>query len=312
MKIIKLTLTKWPEEIIPSCACIGYFDGVHLGHRALLDKTLDLAKKQGCPASIISFYPDPYTVVNGRQRQHIQSFSQRLLLLEKMGMDIAYVIFFDQETAALSPQDFSRLFLERLQLKALVCGFDFHYGFHGQGDVFSLQQELQGIFPVYKIAEVRDTEGKISSSRIRSYITQGNIQQANACLGYPYFVCGRVVSGRRNGRKMGYPTANIAYSSEQLLPDYGVYSAFVMWEGKRYKAMVNYGKNPTVAGNLAATLEIHILDFCADLYDRELCIYFLRRLRPEMKFRNLLELSEQLRKDEMEVRQEEENGSSVF
>lgn len=297
MQIIDLYFSNLPSHLSRTCACIGYFDGLHLGHDALIKETISLAYKKAILTSLITFYPDPYFVLKKEKRQHIQSFKERLKSISDRGIDITYILHFDEEIAGMSPHVFISELLNKLNIDTLICGFDFRFGYLGQGDFTFLIKNNERNFNLVKIKEIADDKGKISSTRIRDCLKNGLIEEANKQLGYKYFVRGKVVKGLQNGRKIAYPTANIAYDLEQLLPLKGVYACDVLALGKIYKGMLNYGYKPTL-DRKQLSLEVHLLDFNGDLYDQEITVYFLRRIRPEIKFASLEELAKQLKKDE--------------
>ena len=298
MKTITLSLGK-PITAEECCACIGYFDGLHRGHRALLAEAVKAAKEKGVKSALITFYPDPLDVLTGEVHLHIQDFATRLSLIGKAGIELVYILDFTKEMASLPPEVFVREILEKLQLKTLVCGFDFHYGAKGAGDAKTL---AAGNYEVRCIEEVSD-EGKISSTRIRNCLAEGKIEEANRLLGYSFFLQGEVISGLRNGRRMGYPTANIAYHPEQLLPLPGVYSGYAEIHGQLYQAMINFGDNPTIVDGKKKSLEVHLLDFEEDIYGEVLRVYFLHYLRGEKRFASLEALKQQLAQDEVQIRE---------
>ena len=185
-------------------------------------------------------------------------------------------------------------------IKALICGFDYHYGQFGKGDIESLKRDAD--FEVIVIDAVSDSEGKISSTRITNLIEEGEVHKAEELLGYAYRVEGYVVHGNAKGRTIGYPTAHVSVPSEYLEPKSGVYACFALVDGKKYKAMVNIGHNPTFNYTETMSLEAYILDFSGDLYDKRLKISFKYYLRPEKKFKYIGNLKMQLEQDEFAVR----------
>jgi riboflavin kinase/FMN adenylyltransferase len=194
-----------------------------------------------------------------------------------------------------SPAEFIEKTLGQLNLYGLVCGFDFHYGFKGAGNCESLQNDAP--YEVRVVEAVEDETGKISSTRISAAIEQGNMEEAARMLGYEYQIDGTVIHGRHIGTGMGFPTANVGYSTEYILPKKGVYACYAKIGGKKIRAMVNIGHNPTVNYTDRMSLEAHLIDFKGDIYGRMITVSFIRYLRPEMKFRNADNLVMQLDQD---------------
>ena len=172
--------------IEPNVSCIGYFDGVHKGHQALIAKTVKEAKRLNVKPYLITFLPDPSDVVTGKKTDHINTFERRMELFEKFGIEGVIVIDFNKDIMALPEKNFSDKYLKKLNLKGLVCGFDFHYGFKGQGDFKSLKKDLKNYCPIYMVEEVTYYGKKVSSTRIKKILNKGNIKLANKLLGYEY------------------------------------------------------------------------------------------------------------------------------
>ena len=284
----------------PVVACIGYFDGMHKGHQALVNATLEKAKELGVESGLITFDPDPWvTLRNEKDVKHITPLQQRINIAVELGIKNIFILNFTKEMAALSPLDFIKV-LDSCNIKALICGFDYHYGQFGKGDIESLKRDAD--FEVVVVDAVNDNEGKISSTRITNLIEEGEVHKAEELLGYAYRVEGYVVHGNAKGRTIGYPTANVSVPSEYLEPKGGVYACFALIDGKKYKAMVNIGHNPTFNYTETMSLEAYILDFSGDLYDKRLKISFKYYLRPEKKFKYIGNLKMQLEQDEFAVR----------
>ena len=288
----------------PVCACIGYFDGLHRGHRALIDETIRRAKAAGCDSALITFSPDPWITIGKMQKvQHLTTLEQRIELAGKMGIDRVIVLDFVKEMAELSPQAFIDMLAEHCRLKVLVCGFDFHYGKFGSGSVETLRAEADGRFDVVVIAAVNDQGDKISSSRICRCLERGDVAEAGRLLGYPYEIRGVVVHGRQKGREWGFPTANLKTDEETLLPLGGVYAGEAESKGRCWKAMINIGHNPTCNPVRELSVEANMLDCAEDFYDQPMRLRFYKRLRAEQQFASLSELVDQLRRDQQAVRE---------
>ena len=300
MRIVNVKLGEIRKQKNPVVACIGYFDGMHKGHQALVNATIEKAKELGVESGLITFDPDPWvTLRNAKDVKHITPLQQRINIAVELGIKNIFILNFTKEMAALSPLDFIKV-LDSCNIKALICGFDYHYGQFGKGDIESLKRDAD--FEVVVIDAVSDNEGKISSTRITNLIEEGEVHKAEELLGYAYRVEGYVVHGNAKGRTIGYPTANVSVPSEYLEPKGGVYACFALIDGKKYKAMVNIGHNPTFNYTETMSLEAYILDFSGDLYDKRLKISFKYYLRPEKKFKYIGNLKMQLEQDEFAVR----------
>ncbi len=291
------------EDIV---ACIGYFDGLHRGHQALLEKTIELAGLHNARSVMISFAPDPKDVITGQKHQHLQIYEDRLKIAEAMGIDDIIVIAFTMNLCRMDKNDFFEHVLKRLPIKALVCGFDFRYGYKGQGDAYSLKESAKDLYDVIIVDEILYENEKISSTRVRRAIEEGDIRLANTLLGYTYFVSGEVVHGKRNGHDIGFPTANLALDEEIIYPKVGVYIGYCKVEGVIYKAMINIGYNPTISLDNDLSLEVHIIDFDEDIYGKDIYVYFTDRIRDVICFASLDELSTQLFRD-LKVAKEQPN-----
>lgn len=173
-------------EIKPNVSCIGFFDGVHLGHQALIKKTIEIANKEKVEPYLITFFPDPQDIISNNKTKHINSFERRIKLFEKFGIKAVIVIEFSKDVMSLKKEDFVDKYLKKLNLKGLVCGFDFHYGYKGIGDYRTLKKDMKKTCPIYMVDEVKYYGKKVSSSRIKQELTKGNIRLVNKLLGYEY------------------------------------------------------------------------------------------------------------------------------
>jgi riboflavin kinase/FMN adenylyltransferase len=298
MRVIRVDLRNLKHSRIPMCACIGYFDGLHRGHQKLIQKTVEMGKKYHCETALITFDPDPWVVIKGMSKvKHISTMSQRMNLAVSMGIDNIVLLNFTRDMSELSPQDFIDRVLGSLNLKGLVCGFDYGFGYKGQGTAEYLKEHAP--FEVQIVEPVTDEEGKISSTRISTCIVSGQMEEANAMLGYRFNIEGKVVHGKHRGTDMGFPTANVSYSSEYLLPKTGVYAGYAIVDGVSHPCMINIGTNPTFHDIDHMSLEAHLLHFSGDLYDKKIRIEFLKFIRPEKAFRSrenlILQLDQDLR-----------------
>jgi riboflavin kinase/FMN adenylyltransferase len=279
---------KVPNAIVT----IGTFDGVHLGHQAILKDMVKTAKDIGGETVVITFYPHPRQVlnINAANLRFITTQDEKLQLLEKSGVDNVIVVNFTKEFSRVSSEDFIRDYIiEHINPVKLVIGYDHHFGNNRMGD-FNLLSEMQNKynFQVQRI-EAHDVENiAVSSTKIRHSLQQGDIERANALLGYQFSYIGKVVSGNKIGREIGYRTANIEVEREfRLIETSGVYATYVDYEGKEYKSMTYIGKKPTVNNDETENIEVHLFDFDGDIYDKEIKVRFVKRVRGEQKFESL-------------------------
>lgn len=299
MNIYKLSMKNKCECQKRIAACIGYFDGLHKGHRGLVDETIAMAERLGCESGLITFDPDPWVTVKGiREIKHISTMQQRQKLAEKMGIKNFFILDFTLEMASLSPDEFMEFIMEQIDLLGLVCGFDFHYGSKGKGNTEHLKLFSHQRFEFKQVSSINDQNEKISSSRISKCIESGKINEANRLLGYPYTVFGTVIHGNAKGSsRLGFPTANCDIDSEFILPSKGVYIGKVRVCGIERPAMINIGYNPTFNKRHMISIEAHILDFKENIYGKFIEVEFYEYIREEKQFSSIEALIEQLNKD---------------
>lgn len=295
----------WGSEQVPlakrgGVVTIGNFDGVHLGHRALLAAARELAGDGDVVA--YTFDPSPRDVmVPGHGVPRIQATDGRVDLLRRQGADQVVVEAFTPEFATQEPEAFARDVLQRrLGATGCVLGYDFRFGRGRRGDAELLRRVLD--VPVRVVDPVYLGPAPISSTRVRAAVSEGRIREATACLGRPHVLNGLVVRGQEIGRMLGFPTANLALSTE-LRPPLGVYAVRVMHEGRSWRGVANHGVRPTVDASGSATFEVHVLDFTGDLYGQHLEVELVERLRAERAFRSRDELVEQIARDSEHARE---------
>ena len=285
---------------------LGFFDGVHLGHQALLSACRELAQRHGCKAGAVTFTSHPDALVSGNAPALLNTTEDRVRLLRSYGMDTVVPLPFDR---ALQETHWS-CFLTRLVEEGaagFVCGSDFRFGAGGSGTAKKLAAFCESrdlpcaVVPQQFLAGIR-----VSSTHIRQLITEGDVAQAAVFLGHRHVLTGQVVQGRGLGHTMGIPTANIAPPAGVLLPKAGVYACVAAVDGKQYLAVANIGSRPTVEGR-HVTVEPWLLDFEGDLYGKDLTLSFQARLRDEEKFPSLDLLQAQIRKDAAKTRKIFEN-----
>lgn len=289
-----------------SVATIGFFDGVHRGHRFLIEQVKEVAKAEGLLSMVITFDKHPREVLRSDyQPQMLSSLEEKVERIRQSGVDRCEVLPFNKETASLSAYDFMKTVLkERLGVSSLIIGYDNRFGHNrteGFDDYVAYGKEL-GIEVIRAKAFVLNSVN-VSSSVIRAFLSEGEVEMAAMCLGYRYCLSGTVVSGVQEGRKMGFPTANIDMGGiRKLIPAQGVYAMIATLDnGTTYPAMMNIGNRPTFNGD-TTTMEVNIIDYHGDLYGRRLTVSFVKRLRSEQRFPSERALMEQLKKDEDETR----------
>lgn len=269
---------------------LGFFDGVHLGHAALLNKARQEADRLGCVAAVLTFAGHPDEVIFGRKTPLLNTLAQReQLMKETYGMDEVITLPFDKAMMQMPWEQFTKdILYERFEAEAVVCGHDFTFGYKGEGNAQKLREffgeNCHVIEPVTLDGEI------VSSTRIRELLQQGQVAKANDMLGRNHFLMGTVIHGKHLGRKIGIPTANTLLPDGVVVPAYGVYAALVDGD----PAVTNIGIRPTLEDGEIPTVESRVLDFNGDLYGKTIKIELLHYLRPERKFSSVEELKEQI------------------
>lgn len=286
---------------------MGMFDGVHKGHRALLSAVTQKARETGGESVVLTFWPHPRVVLghDSDKLRLLTTLHEKTRLLSEAGIDHIIILPFTKEFASLPARDFIREYLvQKIGVKHLVAGYNHRFGHGGIS-----QEELRHIaqhsgFEVEFFGPVISDGMKPSSTAIRQFIKDGDVWEASRLLGRYYSLKGRIVGGKKLGRKLGYPTANIEMDDPlKLIPHDGVYACKVHLLGKNYGGMLNVGSRPTVdEENSPRSLEVHIFDFQKEVYTEEIRVEFVKRIRPEIKFPGLEALRERLLLDETEIK----------
>ena len=305
MNIVHTVSELSSEDLINgSCVTIGNFDGVHLGHQALLHRTKERARELGLSSIVVTFDPHPLRVILGRTPPFITLTDQKMNLLSAIGLDHTVCLPFTREMAALSPEEFVQLYLvQGLKTRALIIGHDYVFGKDKRGN-YALLRELgqKHGFVVEKIEPIVKNGDVVSSTRIRKLVQEGTVDEVKPLLGRYYQVAGSVIKGhKRGGPILGIPTANLKLVDE-LFPQPGVYAVWAEWQDDILPAVANVGHNPTF-GNDALSVEVHILDFDRDLYEEHVRINFVQRIRSEKKFSGIDELKTQIHQDIAQARE---------
>ena len=288
----------------PTVATIGFFDGVHLGHRFLIQQVKVAATQTGWQSSIITFPVHPRQVIQSEfQPQLLSSPEEKIELLASTGVDNCILLPFTRELSQLTAYEFMQLLYDKYKVRMLVIGYDHRFG-HNRAETFEdycrYGREL-GIHIMQASAYTQEQD-KVSSSAIRRALQTGDIRTASKFLGYHYYLEGTVVGGYKVGRKIGFPTANLRVDfPNKLIPSIGVYAVYVYVNGEKHKGMLNIGYRPTINNGTDLSIEVHILDFQGDIYHQKMRIEFIEFLRPEEKFHSVDELILQMQKDKKDT-----------
>ncbi|HXH83376.1 MAG TPA: bifunctional riboflavin kinase/FAD synthetase [Candidatus Tectomicrobia bacterium] len=297
MRIVR-GLPSYPREAAPSAVALGVFDGVHLGHRAILGTATARAAAAGLTSIACTFDPHPMEVLHpGQAPVLITTLEERLELMAESGLDTTLVLTFDAELAALEPETFVKdVLVDRLRAAEVVVGFNHRFGRGARGDARLLEGLGQRIgFQVHVVPPLAVDGVPVSSTEIRGALRRGDLAAAARLLGRPYFVRGVVTRGAGRGRTLGFPTANLAPDRPLLVPT-GVYACGARVDGAAYAAVVNVGVRPTFE-SAGIVVEAHLLDAALDLYGRRLALDFVARLREERKFPSVEDLRAQIARD---------------
>ncbi len=292
---------------VETVATLGFFDGVHKGHRFLIEQVKAEAKKSQLKSLIVTFDEHPRKVLNQNFKPKLlNTHQERIWLLQETNVDFCYVIPFTKEFSQLSSFDFLKTILhDQLHVKKLIIGHDHHFG-HNRDEGFQQYKQYGrqiGIEITQSVPYI-ENDTTLSSSVIRRLLECGDIEKANHYLGYEYFLSGKVILGQQIGRKIHFPTANIQVDESKQLPMPGIYAVKVRVKGKNYNGMLNIGARPTIENSDGKTsVEVNIFDFNKDIYNEEITIFFVKRTRNEIKFPNIQQLIEQLKIDERIIRE---------
>ncbi|KXO16700.1 bifunctional riboflavin kinase/FAD synthetase [Peptoniphilus sp. GNH] len=298
-----ISITKDYKAANPCTIALGNFDGVHLAHKKLIESAIKMAKKKNVKAAVLIFSNHTKTVLDSKRQELITTNKYKDKILEDLGIDIVYEIVFDSDFMKLTPQEFFEDFLiKNLNVKGIVVGFDYRFGYKASGNVESLKSfcqkegiDLEVIAPVYSNGEI------IGSTMIREAIKAGRMIRVEELLGRPFTIFGKVVEGKHLASKMHYPTANIDFSEDYVVPRYGVYDTDVVIDGKIYRGATSVGTNPTTKDR-QLKIETHILDFSEKIYGKVIALKFRNFIRPEINFESIEKLFDQIEKDVQTVR----------
>ena len=306
MKVIELTypveLTK--NNLPETVGAIGFFDGIHIGHQQVIQTAIDEAKERNMECAVITFHPHPSVVLKGATDvQYITPLDEKKEILQDYQVDRLYVIQFNQELSKLSPQSFIDHYIIGLNIKHLVGGFDYTYGYKGKGNMENIIDYDRGMLTHEAVEQVTLDGEKISSTRIRKLLQKGEMQKVSELLGRPYTFKSTVIKGDQRGRELGYPTANLKVAKNVIVPGIGIYAAKVKYKGDVYMGMASIGTNTTFVETDLLSVEVNILDFNQQIYGEELEVEWHCYLRGEVKYEGAEALIEQLALDEQNTRE---------
>ena len=286
-------------ENTPKVLSLGMFDGVHFGHISIINLLKSVAQENNLETAILTFWPHPRKVFNPNDElKLLNTLNEKLNLLENANLDVVFLKSFDENFRNLTGEEFVRqILVQKLNVKHIIIGHDHVFGKNKSGNFELLQKLSKELgFEVQQLDAVKEGESNISSTKIRNCLGNGNIIGANKMLGYHYSISGKVIDGKKLGRTIGYPTANLEINELKLLPKKGAYIVEVFVKNKFYKGMLSIGTNPTVNGD-KLTVEVYILDFNEDIYGDEITVKFRDFLHEEIKFESLEKLIERLDED---------------
>lgn len=279
-------------------AALGSFDGLHLGHLSLINKVKELAAKNNGKSMVFTFKNHPRTIIMPKSKLDLlMTNTEKEDVLSKEEIDVLVFKNFDKDIMKMDPERFVEWLCTSYSIKGIVVGFNFRFGYKNLGDV-KLLEKLQDRYhyELWVMEPYIFEEEVVSSTRIRKELLEGEITQANIMLSRPYSIEGTVIHGKKLGRTIGFPTANVSVDKSKIIPAVGVYFSNVKINGKYFKGITSVGHNPTVNGK-ELTIETYILDYDCNIYGETITIYFIDRIRDEMKFKGLEELASQLEKD---------------
>lgn len=289
------------EEVV---LVLGFFDGVHRGHQAVINRGKEEAKAKGLKLAVMTFNQHPSIVfqkIDPTTMTYLTTVEQKASHMEKLGVDILYVIEFTSSFASLSPQEFVDQYMVGLHAKSVIAGFDYTYGPRDIATMDNLPNYTQDRLDVITVPKLEDHDVKVSSTEIRDFLAAGDMEKATEFLGYIYSIEGTVVHGDARGRTLGFPTANIKVSHLTRLPRKGVYAVKIKVANKWYEGMAQIGRNITFEPGRDITVEVNILDFNQDIYGEQVAVEWYHYLRDEIKFDGVQGLIKQLNQDKVDT-----------
>ena len=308
MKVRKITHPYDSSEIHTDdiVLILGFFDGVHKGHKAVIEKGVQIANEKGLKSVVMTFDRHPalvYKKVDPLELAYLTTSSRKAELIENLGVDLMYELGFTSKLGALSPKEFVDQYIIQWNAQVVVAGFDYTYGEQDEANMEMLPKYAKGRFGVVTIEKQTISDEKISSTRVRENISSGNISKANELLGYYFETSGYVIHGDARGRELGYPTANVSQYPYEYLPKIGVYAVLFKVSGQWYKGMASIGYNVTFGKRNYYSIEVNIFDFNEEIYGENVRIKWIKVLRDEVNFDTIDELIKQLRQDKLDTKE---------
>ena len=290
MKIFQFDYNNTPVNVEPISLCLGFFDGVHLGHRYMIEQ----AKKEGYKVGVLTFFDAPaYVLGKIKENHYLTSVSDKAEILEQLGVDYMFIMDFDIEVSKLTKDQYIDKVIRPLNPKVIFCGEDHRFGVRGEGNPLYLS-----LFFNVKVIETQMIDNKKVSARdISLYIEKGHIELANKLLGRPFRLNGLVKEGKHNGTKIDFPTANLELDYPYAFPKTGVYFGYAYVYEKKYKAIIAVGTHPTIMQLKKPIIEVHIIDFQGNIYGKDIFVEIIKYHRDEKTFSGLEELKAQLNRD---------------
>lgn len=284
---------------------VGFFDGVHKGHQAVINAAKATAKELGIKSAVMTFDPHPSIVLGGRNEKvfYITPLAQKLETFEELNVDTIFVVNFTSDFAKLTPEQFVQYFILDLNVAHVTAGFDYSFGAFGKGNMDMMKQLADGQFGVTIVEKQLDAAEKISSTRIRNALQDGDMEQVRTLLGRAFEVPGIVVHGDKRGRTMGFPTANVQAMEGCYIPATGVYAVKILVQNEWYNGVCNVGYKPTFKNpeEKRLSIEVHILNFDKNIYGEEVIVGWYKRIRSERKFSGIDALIEQIEVDKQQA-----------
>ncbi|MFC7392593.1 bifunctional riboflavin kinase/FAD synthetase [Scopulibacillus cellulosilyticus] len=304
----KIFLTHPPEignkDAKEKVIALGYFDGVHIGHQKVIKTAIEYAREKGLEAAVMTFHPHPSVVLKqlNKRENYLTPPEAKAELIQELGADLLYFVKFDEAFSQLSPQSFIDEYIIKLHAKHIVAGFDFTYGRMAKGTMGNIDEYSRKMFNYTVVPKVEYQDEKVSTTKIRSLISEGKVDEVVHCLGRHYQVSGTVVHGDKRGRTIGFPTANVKCDEPYVYPAKGVYAVKCQTKNGWYNGVCNVGQRPTFYDReQPITIEVFLLDFDGDIYDENIKVFWYKKLRDEKKFDGIDQLVSQIEKDKQQT-----------
>ncbi len=288
-----------PQLSTATAVALGMFDGVHLGHRAVIEAATNYAKQHGLKTAVITLANHPRQLTQGQAPKLITNLDTRLALFKELGIDYALILEFNEDLMNTSAEEYLQRYLVNiLNAKFISTGYDHHFGKNRSGSPTMLEAWAEKRNVQLEIVEPYKLNGQlISSSTIRDLISNGKLDEANKILGYPFMIISQVITGDKRGARLGFPTANLKLPDDMVIPAKGVYRGTALVDDKEYQCIMNIGTRPSFTDSNEVIIEAHILNFSADIYGQTITLKLDRKLRDEIKFNSVEELIAQIERD---------------